>query len=95
MVNKIVLDLQGFTSEWNLHEYMQKRFDIPVYHGHNPDALWDAVYLWFKEPTVIEVKNLDKLPANMKSVGGSVAGGFSRAGSRRPLLAGRVQMINL
>ena len=22
MVNKIVLDLQGFTSEWDLHEYM-------------------------------------------------------------------------
>ena len=69
MVNKIVLDLQGFTSEWDLHEYMQKRFDICVYHGHNASALWDSVYLWFKEPTVIEVKNLDKLPANMKSIG--------------------------
>ncbi len=68
MVNKIVLDLQGFHSEWDLHEYMHKRFGIPEYYGHNPDALWDAVYLWFQQPTVIEVKDLDKLPANMKTV---------------------------
>lgn len=35
----------------------------------NVSALWDAVYLWLDEPTVIEVRNLDKLPANMKTVG--------------------------
>ena len=69
MADKIVLDLQGFTSEWDLHEYLQKRFAIPEYHGHNASALWDALYLWFDEPTVIEVRDLDKLPANMKSVG--------------------------
>ena len=69
MVNKIVLDLQGFTSEWDLHEYLKKRFDFPEYYGHNVDALWDCLYLWFEQPTVIEVRNLDKLPANMKSVG--------------------------
>ncbi len=69
MVNKIVLDLQGFTSEWDLHEYLKKRFAFPEYYGHNVDALWDCLYLWFKEPTVIEVKNLDKLPANMKTEG--------------------------
>lgn len=69
MVNKIVLNLQGFTSEWDLHEYMQKCFNIPEYYGHNVSALWDAVYLWLDEPTVIEVRNLDKLPANMKTVG--------------------------
>ena len=69
MVNKIVLDLQGFTSEWDLHEYLKNCFAFPDYYGHNPDALWDCLYLWFDEPTVIEVKNLDKLPANMKTAG--------------------------
>ena len=69
MADKIVLDLQGFTSEWDLHEYLKKRFDFPEYYGHNASALWDCLYLWFEQPTVIEVRNLDKLPANMKSVG--------------------------
>ena len=46
---------------------MHKRFGIREYYGHNLDALWDAVYHWFQQPTVIEVNNLDKLPANMKT----------------------------
>ncbi len=69
MVNKIVLDLHGSTSERDLHEYMHKRFGTPKYYEHNPDALWDAVYPWFDQPTVIEAKNLDKLPASMKTAG--------------------------
>ena len=86
MVNKIVLDLQGFTSEWDLHEYMQKRFDICEYYGHNASALWDAVYLWFEEPTVIEVRNLDKLPANMKSIGERVRKVFQDLDQEDPFL---------
>ena len=86
MVNKIVLDLQDFHSEWDLHEYMQKRFDIPVYYGHNASALWDAVYLWFRQPTVIEVKNLDKLPANMKTIGERVRRVFQRLDQEDPFL---------
>lgn len=76
MVKRIVLELGGFTSEWDLHEYMQQQFNIPEYYGHNPDALWDAVYLWFREPTVIEVRDLDKLPADMKTIGGWVRSVF-------------------
>lgn len=86
MVNKIVLDLQGFTSEWDLHEYMHKRFGIPEYYGHNPDALWDAVYLWYQQPTVIEVKNLDKLPANMKTVGEQLRKVFQDLDQEDPFL---------
>ena len=86
MVNKIVLDLQGFTSEWDLHEYMQKRFDICVYHGHNASALWDSVYLWFEQPTVIEVRNLDKLPANMKSIGKVLREVFQELDQEDPFL---------
>ena len=86
MVNKIVLDLQGFTSEWDLHEYMQKRFDIPEYYGHNASALWDAVYLWFKRPTVIEVRNLDKLPATMKFVEEKLRTVFQRLDREDPFL---------
>ncbi len=84
MANKIVLDLQGFTSEWDLHEYMQKCFGIPEYYGHNVSALWDAVYLWFQQPTVIEVKNLDKLPANMKTIGARVRRVFQRLDQEDP-----------
>lgn len=86
MVNKIVLDLQGFTSEWDLHEYLQKRFDIPQYHGHNASALWDSLYLWFEQPTVIEVKNLDKLPANMKTIGDRVRSVFQDLDQEDPFL---------
>lgn len=89
MVNKIILDLQGLTSEWDLHEYMQKRFSIPEYYGHNASALWDALYLWFDEPTVIEVWNLDKLPANMKTIGERVRTVFRRVDQEDP----RVQVV--
>ena len=86
MVNKIVLDLQGFTSERDLHEYMHERFGIQEYYGHNPDALWDAVYHWFQQPTVIEVRNLDKLPANMKSIGEVLRKVFQRLDQEDPFL---------
>lgn len=83
-MNRVVLELGGFTSEWDLHEYMQQRFNIPEYYGHNPDALWDAVYLWFDEPTVIEVRDLDKLPESMEWTGELLRKVFQRLDQMDP-----------
>lgn len=81
MVNKIVLDLQIFTSEWDLHEYMQL--------WAQREFLGDAVYLWFDEPTVIEVWKLDKLSANMKTMRGWVRSVVQGLGRESPC----VQMV--
>ena len=86
MVNQIVLDLQGLSSERALHEYLRERLGIPEYHGHSASALWDATYLWFEQPTVIEVKNLDKLPARMKTAGDRVRSVFQRLDREDPSL---------
>ena len=86
MAKKIVLDLQDLPSERALHEYLRERLNIPEYHGHSASALWDAVYLWFEQPTVIEVKNLDKLPAPMKTAGDRVRSVFQRLDREDPSL---------
>ncbi len=65
---------------------MQKCFGIPEYYEHNPDALWDAVYLWYDPPAVIEVKNLAKPPANMKTIGERVRSVFQDLDQEAPFL---------
>lgn len=62
MVNEIVLDFQGLTTAWDAHEYLKTVLGFPDHYGHNLDALWDCVYLWFDQPTVLKLKNLTTFP---------------------------------
>ena len=69
MKKKIILDFEGVRSLWELHEYLKEAFHLPDYYGRNMDALWDCLYCAFAVPTTIVLKNIDRLPAEMKEAG--------------------------
>lgn len=62
----IVLNFEGVDSMWDLHEQLKKAFSLPDYYGRNMDALWDCLHCGFDSPTLLVLKNLDKLPKAMK-----------------------------
>ena len=64
-MNQVILDFDGIKSLWTLHEYFKDIFHLPDYYGHNMDALWDCLCYSFEFPTVIVLKNLEKIPAEM------------------------------
>lgn len=61
----ITLDFAGIKTLWELHEYLKTVFQLPDQYGRNMDALWDCLYYSFEFPTVIELKNLSAIPAEM------------------------------
>ena len=64
-MKQIILDFAGAKSLLMLHEYLKTAFQFPQYYGHNMDALWDCLYCSFEFPTIIVLKNLDKIPKSM------------------------------
>lgn len=64
-MKQIILDFAGAKSLLTLHEYLKTAFQFPEYYGHNMDALWDCLYCSFEFPTIIVLKNLDKIPKTM------------------------------
>lgn len=64
-MNYIILDFNGITSLWTLHEYFKEVFNLPDYYGHNMDALWDCLDCSFEFPTTIVLKNIEKIPSEM------------------------------
>ena len=69
MDREIVLDFTEVRSLWALHEYLKETFCLPDYYGRNMDALWDCLYCAFAAPTTIVLKNIDRLPAEMREAG--------------------------
>lgn len=69
MDREIVLDFTEVRSLWELHEHLKEAFHLPDYYGRNMDALWDCLYCAFAVPTTIVLKNIDRLPAEMKEAG--------------------------
>ena len=65
-MNYIILDFNGIKSLWTLHEYFKEVFNLPDYYGHNMDALWDCLDCSFEFPTTIVLKNIEKIPSEMK-----------------------------
>lgn len=56
-MEKIILDLKGIKTYWQLHELFREVFRLPDYYGHNMDALWDCLNCYYDHTTMIFVKN--------------------------------------
>lgn len=67
-MNQFVLDFKGIDSLLGMHQYFKQVFDLPDYYGNNMDALWDCLVCCYDEDTVIELKNIAALPADMEPV---------------------------
>ena len=65
-MKEIILDFTGINSLWNLHESFKKVFKLPDYYGNNMDALWDCLHCSFEFPTTIVLKNIEKIPSEMR-----------------------------
>lgn len=61
-----VVDLSGIKTLYDLHIYLKSALSLPDYYGMNMDALWDCLYCAFPEPTLIEVKNSELVPASLE-----------------------------
>lgn len=66
-MNRFVLDFTEVHSLQELHQYVQKVFDLPEYYGHNMDALWDCLSCCYDKNTTIVLKNISVLPKEMSS----------------------------
>ena len=42
-MKKIILDLTGCKTLWDIHERIRKAFDFPEWYGKNWDAFWDLL----------------------------------------------------
>ena len=53
--------------ETKLEKYLDGIKDkLPDYYGNNMDALWDCLHCSFEFPTTIVLKNIEKIPSEMR-----------------------------
>lgn len=62
----ITLNFLGIKTQEQLYDYLERAFDLPDYFGRNMDALWDCLLYWYDDKTTIVLKNVNKLPNEMK-----------------------------
>ena len=61
-----VLDFSGIKARWELHEFLKEIFRLPDYYGRNLDALWDCLYCCYDSNTTIQLRNLNKVPEDLR-----------------------------
>ena len=62
----IILDFLKMKTRWELHEYLKEVFDLPDYYGRNMDALLDCLYCCYDSNTTIRLRNLNKIPEDLR-----------------------------
>ena len=61
-MNEIILDMTGCKSLLELHLIFKETFGFPDFYGKNLDALWDSLWEYCPEDTIIYVKGTRSLP---------------------------------
>jgi len=63
MKRKILVNGRKIQDKSELHDYLIKQFNLPLYYGRNLDALWDVLSTNknLKKITVIHTSYLDKI----------------------------------
>ena len=58
-MKSVTLNCKHMTSREALHDYLEKKLELPDYYGRNLDALFDCL-TDICEPTTIKIKNRDQ-----------------------------------
>jgi ribonuclease inhibitor len=63
MKRKILVNGKKIQDKSELHDYLIKQFNLPIYYGRNLDALWDVLSTSknLKKITVIHASHLDRI----------------------------------
>jgi RNAse (barnase) inhibitor barstar len=65
-MQKFTVDLNGIDYFTEVHKRFEKSLNFPDYYGQNLSALWDVLYLWYSEKTIVEIIGVNSLKGDAK-----------------------------
>lgn len=65
-MSKYIINFQNVKSKKEFYDAIINGMNFPKWCGHTPDAIWDMLTGYCKNPAVVKIVGSENLPENLK-----------------------------